>query len=184
MAACSTRNLQLTCAALRAPLRQGRDPAGAASRQPPGVPPGQRAGAGRPEPRGCQRRALHHHRQRPVALSRRGRRTERQVRTHGGLCIRRLPGWLAGSTHAVRPVQPISHRVTLSWPPHTRRCAILLDELDDYRGLRRGRALGHIVVETRTSNAVPLLRYSCSKRVIAMPTQQLNARRVNARALA
>ena len=58
------------------------------------------------------------------------------------------------------------------------RCAILLDELDDYRGLRKGRALGHIVVETRTANAVPLLRYSCSKRVMAMPTGQLNARRV------
>jgi hypothetical protein len=61
----------------------------------------------------------------------------------------------------------------------TCRCAILLDELDDYRGLRKGRALGHIVVETRTANAVPLLRYSCSKRVIALPTGQLNARRVS-----
>lgn len=60
-----------------------------------------------------------------------------------------------------------------------RRCAILLDELDDYRGLRKGRALGHIVVETRTANAVPLLRYSCSRRVIALPTGQLNARRVS-----
>eukprot|EP00775_Hariotina_reticulata_P003585 gene3585-3850_t len=58
------------------------------------------------------------------------------------------------------------------------RVAILLDELDDYRGLKKGRALGHIVVETRTSNAVPLLRYSCSKRVIALPTLQLNARRL------
>jgi len=58
------------------------------------------------------------------------------------------------------------------------RCAILLDELDDYRGLKKGRALGHIVVETRTTNAVPLLGYSCSKRVIALPTLQLNARRV------
>lgn len=59
------------------------------------------------------------------------------------------------------------------------RCAILLDELDDYRGLRKGRALGHIVVETRTANAIPLLRYSCSKRTLALPTGQLNARRVS-----
>lgn len=61
----------------------------------------------------------------------------------------------------------------------TCRCAILLDELDGYRGLRKGRALGHIVVETRTANAVPLLRFSCSKRVIAMPTGHINARRVS-----
>jgi len=63
------------------------------------------------------------------------------------------------------------------------RCAILLDELDDYRGLRKGRALGHIVVETRTANAIPLLRYSCSKRAIALPTGQLNARRVSLAAI-
>lgn len=55
----------------------------------------------------------------------------------------------------------------------------MLDELDGYRGLRKGRALGHIVVETRTANAVPLLRFSCSKRVIAMPTGHMNARRVS-----
>lgn len=60
--------------------------------------------------------------------------------------------------------------------PH--RCAILLEELDNYRGLRKGMALGHIVVETQTSNAVPLLYYSCSRRVMALPTARLNARRV------
>lgn len=60
--------------------------------------------------------------------------------------------------------------------PH--RCAILLEELDNYRGLRKGMALGHIVVETQTSNAVPLLYYSCSRRVMALPTGRLNARRV------
>lgn len=59
------------------------------------------------------------------------------------------------------------------------RCAILLDELDGYRGLRKGRAMGHIVVETRTPNAVPLLRFSCSKRVIALPAGHMNARRVS-----
>ncbi|KAF6262463.1 hypothetical protein COO60DRAFT_628176 [Scenedesmus sp. NREL 46B-D3] len=58
------------------------------------------------------------------------------------------------------------------------RCAILLDELDGYRGLRKGRAMGHIVVETRTANAVPLLRFSCSKRVIALPAGHMNARRL------
>lgn len=50
--------------------------------------------------------------------------------------------------------------------------------LDNHKGLRKGRALGHIVVQTRTANAVPLLRFNCSKRVIAMPTFQFNASRV------
>jgi hypothetical protein len=39
--------------------------------------------------------------------------------------------------------------------------------------------MGHIVVETRTANAVPLLRFSCSKRVIALPAGHMNARRVS-----
>lgn len=32
-------------------------------------------------------------------------------------------------------------------------------------------------VELKTANAVPLLRYSCSPRIIGLPTAQLNARR-------
>lgn len=60
------------------------------------------------------------------------------------------------------------------------RCAILLDELENYRGLRHGGLMGHIIVELKTSNVLPLLRYSCSKRVMALPTGQLNAKRVRA----
>lgn len=86
---------------------------------------------------------------------------------------------LASHLSSLHHCMPPPHPLMLT-PPPFRRCAILLDELDDYRGLRKGRALGHIVVETRTANAVPLLRYSCSKRVIALPTGQLNARRVSA----
>lgn len=36
---------------------------------------------------------------------------------------------------------------------------------------------GHIVVEMRTPHSAALLKYSCSKRVLALPTVQLNARR-------
>ncbi len=36
---------------------------------------------------------------------------------------------------------------------------------------------GHILVELKTANAVKLMQYGTSKRVIAMPTAQLNARR-------
>jgi hypothetical protein len=59
-----------------------------------------------------------------------------------------------------------------------RRCAVLLEEFDNYKGLRQSSSMGHIVVEMRTSNATPLLPFSCSRRVFALPTGQLNARRV------
>ena len=36
---------------------------------------------------------------------------------------------------------------------------------------------GHILVELKTANAVKLVHYCTSARVIAMPTAQLNARR-------
>lgn len=32
-------------------------------------------------------------------------------------------------------------------------------------------------MELKTANAMPLLRYSCSSRIISLPTAQLNARR-------
>jgi len=35
-----------------------------------------------------------------------------------------------------------------------------------------------VVAEIQTKNALPLLHYSCSPRVVALPTGQLNARRV------
>lgn len=58
------------------------------------------------------------------------------------------------------------------------RVAVLLDELD-FPGLGQpDPRVGHIVVELKTANAVPLLRYSCSPRIIGLPTAQLNARRM------
>jgi len=36
----------------------------------------------------------------------------------------------------------------------------------------------HVVVELKTANALPLLKYACSSRVMALPTSQLNAQRV------
>jgi hypothetical protein len=57
------------------------------------------------------------------------------------------------------------------------RVAVLLDELD-FPGMGQpDPRVGHIVVELKTANAVPLLRYSCSNRIIGLPTAQLNARR-------
>lgn len=38
---------------------------------------------------------------------------------------------------------------------------------------------GQVVVELKTSNALPLLKYACSNRIIALPTSQLNAQRVS-----
>lgn len=35
-----------------------------------------------------------------------------------------------------------------------------------------------VVVELKTSNALPLLKYACSNKTIALPTSQLNAQRV------
>lgn len=83
-----------------------------------------------------------------------------------------------------------------------RRCAILLDELEDKREATpyltamaaaathdsdeqlmsqldlslMGR---HVVVELKTANALPLLKYACSSRIMALPTSQLNAQRVS-----
>jgi hypothetical protein len=38
-----------------------------------------------------------------------------------------------------------------------------------------------VVVELKTSNALPLLKYACSNRTVALPTSQLNAQRVSCR---
>lgn len=57
------------------------------------------------------------------------------------------------------------------------RAAVLLDELDfPGFGVPDPRT-GHIVVEMRTPHSAALLKYSCSGRVLALPTVQLNARR-------
>ena len=57
------------------------------------------------------------------------------------------------------------------------RAAVLLDELDfPGFGVHDPRT-GHIVVEMRTPHGASLLKYSCSPRVLCLPTIQLNARR-------
>ena len=58
------------------------------------------------------------------------------------------------------------------------RAAVLLDELDfPGFGVHDPRT-GHIVVEMRTPHGASLLKYSCSPRVLCLPTIQLNARRL------
>ncbi|KAK9800732.1 hypothetical protein WJX73_002178 [Symbiochloris irregularis] len=58
------------------------------------------------------------------------------------------------------------------------RTAVLLDELDfPGFGVPDPRT-GVIVVELKTSNALLLLRHNCSTRVMPVPTNQLNARRL------
>ena len=57
------------------------------------------------------------------------------------------------------------------------RAAVLLDELDfPGFGVADPRK-APILVEVKTHNAVRILKYSCSKRVHALPTAQANARR-------
>lgn len=69
------------------------------------------------------------------------------------------------------------HRYPEEADAQTLRVAVLLDELDfPGVGVPDPRT-GSIVVELKTVNALPLLRYSCSSRVISLPTAQLNARR-------
>lgn len=41
-----------------------------------------------------------------------------------------------------------------------------------------------VVVELKTSNALPLLKYACSNRTVALPTSQLNAQRVRSNGVA
>ncbi|KAK9908516.1 hypothetical protein WJX75_009020 [Coccomyxa subellipsoidea] len=53
------------------------------------------------------------------------------------------------------------------------RAAVLLDELDRPAGRR-----SQIVVEARTPNALRLLQAACSRRIIAVPTTQVTARRL------
>ena len=54
---------------------------------------------------------------------------------------------------------------------------MLLDELDyPGAGLPDPRT-AHVIVELKTANAIPLLRYCCGPRIMALPTAQLNARR-------
>jgi hypothetical protein len=59
----------------------------------------------------------------------------------------------------------------------TLRVGVLLDELDFPGAGVPDPRTGNIVVELKTANAMPLLRYSCSSRIISLPTAQLNARR-------
>ena len=55
--------------------------------------------------------------------------------------------------------------------------AVLLDELDfPGFGVEDPRT-GHIVVEVKTPDASELVSYSCSSRVLALPTGLMNAHR-------
>ena len=55
--------------------------------------------------------------------------------------------------------------------------AVLLDELD-FPGFEvPDPRTGHIVVEVKTPGALELISYSCSPRVVALPTSHLNATR-------
>lgn len=57
------------------------------------------------------------------------------------------------------------------------RAAVILDELD-FPGFDAPDArTGCVIVELKTLDAIPLLQYSCSKRILALPTSLLNARR-------
>jgi hypothetical protein len=55
------------------------------------------------------------------------------------------------------------------------RSAILLDEMEIYGAAAPGQ--GRIIVEVKTLNALAVLQYSCSIRVMALHTGEMNARR-------
>eukprot|EP00891_Asterochloris_glomerata_P004631 jgi/Astpho2/4631/Aster-x0209 len=85
---------------------------------------------------------------------------------------------VAASSAAATIIVSDSSRPPLEADAQALRAAVLLDELDfPGFGVADPRT-GHIVVEVRTPNAVSLLKYSCSARVLALPSGQLNARRM------
>lgn len=57
------------------------------------------------------------------------------------------------------------------------RVAVLLDELDFPGFDTADPRTGHIVVEVKTPDALELVQYSCSPRVMALPTGVMNANR-------
>ena len=57
------------------------------------------------------------------------------------------------------------------------RVAVLLDELDFPGFGVEDTRTGHIVVEVKTPDASELIDYSCSSRVLALPTGLMNAHR-------
>ncbi|CAL8470852.1 g10394 [Coccomyxa elongata] len=59
------------------------------------------------------------------------------------------------------------------------RAAVLLDELDFPGAGKPDPRRGYIVVGLQTQEATGLLKYSCSERVIPVPTNNLNARRIS-----
>lgn len=58
----------------------------------------------------------------------------------------------------------------------TIRAAILLDELESSQP-QQGLNAGRIIVEVKTLNALSVLQFSCSVRVMALHTGEMNARR-------
>ncbi len=64
----------------------------------------------------------------------------------------------------------------------TIRAAILLDELEASQPQRTING-GRIIVEVKTLNALSVLQFSCSVRVMALHTGEMNARRSATRAM-
>ncbi|DBA72591.1 TPA: hypothetical protein ACH3X2_010343 [Trebouxia sp. C0005] len=85
---------------------------------------------------------------------------------------------VAASRAAATIIVSDSSRGAVQADAQALRAAVLLDELDfPGFGVPDPRT-GHIVVEMRTPHSAALLKYSCSGRVLALPTVQLNARRI------
>lgn len=72
---------------------------------------------------------------------------------------------------------PNMHRSPEEADAQAVRVAVLLDELDFPGFDKPDTRTGHIVVEVKTLDALQLIGYSCSKRVIALPTSLYNAKR-------
>ncbi|KAK9811837.1 hypothetical protein WJX72_011041 [[Myrmecia] bisecta] len=85
---------------------------------------------------------------------------------------------VAASAAAVTIVVADSSRAPEEADAQSLRAAVLLDELDfPGFGVRDPRR-GAVVVEMKTMDALPLLHFSCSKRILGVPTNNLNARRL------
>ena len=68
------------------------------------------------------------------------------------------------------------HRSPVEADAETIRAAILLDELEASQPQRTING-GRIIVEVKTLNALSVLQFSCSVRVMALHTGEMNARR-------
>ena len=69
-----------------------------------------------------------------------------------------------------------ARRAPVEADSETIRAAILLDELESSQP-QQGLNAGRIIVEVKTLNALSVLQFSCSVRVMALHTGEMNARR-------